>query len=176
MNILKMHSLDLCSLGLAEVPGNDPAYEEIIFIDKAKRYYKKCIVHDDKLVGAILIGDKSEFLEFRNLIENKVELSDKRLQLLRSGKTTEPLIGRTVCSCNNVGEGNLINKIKEGCKDHLQLCQLTGAGMGCGSCRPEVQAILNSFVPIPEKQTTTHRNEQDKTDEHEKITAYSLGI
>lgn len=161
MNILKMHSLDLCSLGLAEIPGNDPTYEEIIFIDKAKRYYKKCIVHNDRLVGAILIGDKSEFLEFRNLIENKVELSDKRLQLLRSGKTTEPLIGRTVCSCNNVGEGNLINKIKEGCKDHLQLCQLSGAGMGCGSCRPEVKAILDSYHLIKE---------------HETITRHSLGV
>ncbi|MCX2474773.1 molybdopterin-dependent oxidoreductase [Pedobacter sp. MC2016-05] len=149
MNILKMHSLELCSLGLAEIPGNDPTFEEIIFIDKAKRYYKKCIVQNDKLVGAILIGDKSEFLEFKNLIENKMELSEKRLQLLRSGKTAESIIGKTVCSCNNVGEGNLINKIKDGCKDHLQLCQLTGAGMGCGSCRPEVKAILDSFVNIP---------------------------
>ena len=146
MNILKMHSLELCSLGMAEIPNNDPTYEEIVFIDKAKRYYKKCIVHNDRLVGAILIGDKNEFLEFRNLIESKMELSEKRLQLLRSGKTTEPLIGKTVCSCNNVGEGNLINKIKDGCKDHLQLCQLTGAGMGCGSCRPEVKAILDSWA------------------------------
>jgi len=149
MNILKMHSLDLCSLGLAEVPDGDPAYEEIVFIDRAKRYYKKCIVYNDKLVGAILIGDKSEFLEFRNLIDNKTELSEKRLQLLRSGKITEPLIGKTVCSCNSVGEGNLTNKIKEGCKDHLQLCQLTGAGMGCGSCRPEVKAILDAYLNVP---------------------------
>ena len=153
MNILKMHSLELCSLGLAEIPADDPTYEEIIFIDKAKRYYKKCIVKQDKLVGAILIGDKSEFLEFRNLIETKMELSEKRLQLLRSGKTSEPVIGKTICSCNNVGEGNLINKIKEGCKDHLQLCQLTGAGMGCGSCRPEVKNILDSFIEVIKNET-----------------------
>jgi ferredoxin-nitrate reductase len=161
MNILKMQSLELCSLGLAEIPNNEPGYEEIIFIDKAKRYYKKCIVHHDKLVGAILIGDKSEFLEFRNLIENKIELSDMRLRLLRSGKTAEPIIGKTVCSCNNVGEGNLINKIKAGCKDHLQLCQLTGAGMGCGSCRPEVKSILDSFVNIQKKVTVNAFAEQD---------------
>jgi ferredoxin-nitrate reductase len=148
MNILKMHGTDLCSLGLAEIPNNDSTYEEIIFLDRAKRYYKKCIVHNDKLVGAILIGDKSEFLEYKDLIENKLELSEKRLQLLRSGKTTEPVVGKLVCSCNNVGEGNLINKIKEGCKDHLQLCQLTGAGMGCGSCRPEVKTILDSHVNV----------------------------
>lgn len=141
MNILKMQGTHLCSLGEVECP-DDPAYEEVVFIDKAKRYYKKCIIHNDRLVGAILIGDKSEFLEFRNLIENKIELSEKRLQLLRSGKASEPVIGKLVCSCNNVGTGNLKNRIREGCIDLLQLCQLTGAGMGCGSCRPEVNALL----------------------------------
>lgn len=141
MNILKIHNADVCSLGMVECP-DDPSYEEVVFIDKAKRYYKKCIIHNDRLVGAILIGDKSEFLEFRNLIENKMELSEKRLQLLRSGKAAEPVIGKLVCSCNNVGEGNILSKINEGCRDHLQLCQLTGAGMGCGSCRPEVKLIL----------------------------------
>lgn len=142
MNILKMHGTDLCSLGLAECP-DDPAYEEVVFIDKAKRYYKKCIIHNDRLVGAILIGDKSEFLEFRDLIQDKMELSEKRLQLLRSGKKGEPVIGKLVCSCATVGEGNIVNKIKEGCKDLVQLCQLSGAGMGCGSCRPEVKNILD---------------------------------
>lgn len=143
MNILKMHGTDLCSLGMVECP-EDPAYEEVVFIDKAKRYYKKCIIHNDRLVGAILIGDKSEFLEFRDLIQNKIELSEKRLQLLRSGKKAEPVIGKLVCSCGGVGEGNIINKIKEGCKDLVQLCQLSGAGMGCGSCRPEVKSILEA--------------------------------
>ena len=145
MNILKMHGTDLCSLGEVECP-DDPAYEEVVFIDKAKRYYKKCIIHNDRLIGAILIGDKAEFLEYRNLIENKIELSEKRLQLLRSGKTPEPVIGELVCSCNNVGKGNLVNKIKEGCNDHLQLCQLTGAGMGCGSCRSEVKEIWQEMA------------------------------
>ena len=141
MNILKIHGTDVCSMGMSECP-DDRSYEEIVFIDKAKRYYKKCIVHNDRLVGAILIGDKTEFLEFRDLIQDKIELSEKRLQLLRSGKKTEPVIGKLVCSCANIGEGNIINKIKEGCKDLVQLCQLSGAGMGCGSCRPEVKAIL----------------------------------
>lgn len=145
MNILKIHGTDLCSLGEVECP-DDPAYEEVIFLDKAKRYYKKCIIHNDRLIGAMLIGDKNEFLEYRNLIENKIELSEKRLQLLRTGKAPEPVIGKIVCSCNNVGEGNLTNKIKEGCNDHLQLCQLTGAGMGCGSCRTEVKEILEKEI------------------------------
>jgi ferredoxin-nitrate reductase len=147
MNILKLHGADICSLGTVETP-KDPAYEEVVFIDKAKRYYKKCVIHNDRLIGAILIGDRSEFLEFKDLIANKIELSEKRLQLLRSGKKAEPVLGKLVCSCGSVGEGNICNKIKEGCKDLGSLCQATGAGQGCGSCRPEVQAILEREVSL----------------------------
>jgi ferredoxin-nitrate reductase len=140
MNIIKIHGFDLCSLGIPECPDDD--HEEIVFIDKAKRYYKKCVIYQDRLVGAILIGDKSEFQEFRELIANKIELSEKRLQLLRSGKKSEPVLGKLVCSCNSVGSENLRKKIEEGCTEFKDLCAATGAGTGCGSCRPEVQRIL----------------------------------
>ena len=146
MNILKMEGLHLCSIGISEVPaGQASSYEEIIFIDKAKRYYKKCIVHGDKLVGAILVGDKNEFAEFRELIANGIELSDKRLQLLRASKKVDPVEGKLVCSCNTVGQGNLERAIQAGCTDFQQLCQKTGAGTGCGSCRPEVRSILEKM-------------------------------
>lgn len=145
MNILKMGGVNLCSIGVTETP-NDPTYEEVIFIDKSKRYYKKCIIHKDKLVGTILIGDKTEFAEFKDLIQNKTELSEKRLELLRSGKKAELVIGKLVCSCNSVGEGNITAKIKDGCEDFKELCKQTGAGMGCGSCRPEVKAILDKVL------------------------------
>jgi ferredoxin-nitrate reductase len=141
MNIIKIHGFDLCSIGLPECP-DDPEYEEVVFIDKAKRYYKKCIIHQDRLVGAILIGDKSEFLEFKELIANKTELSDKRLQLLRSGSKADPVLGKLVCSCNNVGSENISKKIAEGCDNMKDLCLATGAGSGCGSCRPEVKRLL----------------------------------
>jgi len=154
MNILKMHGTDLVSMGMAECP-NDKDYEEVVFIDKAKRYYKKCIIHNDRLVGAILIGDKTEFLEYRDLIQNKMELSEKRLQLLRSGKVAEPVIGKLVCSCGNIGEGNIIKKINEGCLQLKALCEASGAGMGCGSCRPEVQALLDK-AKVPVTAQSTH--------------------
>ncbi|RKD18703.1 NAD(P)H-nitrite reductase [Pelobium manganitolerans] len=141
MNIIKIHGFDLCSIGIPECP-NEEDYEEIVFIDKAKRYYKKCIIHKDKLVGTILIGDKSEFQEFRELISKKIELNDKRLQLLRSGKAPEPVIGKLVCSCNNVGAGNIESVIQNGCTSLNAICDRTGAGTGCGSCKSEVKRIL----------------------------------
>ena len=145
VNIMKIQGVQLCSMGMIETPKSSD-YEEITFIDKAKRYYKKCIIHNDKLVGATLIGDKSEFLEFKDLIANGIELSDKRLELLRSGKKADPVMGKLVCSCNNVGEGNLKSCISGGCKDFSALCTQTGAGTGCGSCRPEVRAILENAL------------------------------
>ena len=145
MNILKMEGLHLCSVGMTEVPAHDQTFEEIVFIDKSKRYYKKCIVHRDRLVGCVLIGDKNEFAEFRDLIANGIELSEKRLQLLRASAKAEALEGKLVCSCNNVGKGNLEAAIKSGCTDFKQLCQKTGAGTGCGSCRPEVRSILEKM-------------------------------
>ncbi len=145
MNILKISDLPLCSLGIAEPPpGKEDEYEEILFIDKKMAYYKKCIVHHDRLVGAVLMGDKTEFAEFKSLIENKTELSDKRLALLRSGEKPEPVIGKLVCSCNNIGQGNLEKVIESGVDDFNQLCTSTGAGLGCGSCKPEVKNILLS--------------------------------
>ncbi len=145
MNIIKIHGFDLCSIGLSESP-EDINYEEIVFIDKAKRYYKKCIIHQDRLVGTILIGDKSEFQEFRELIANKTELSEKRLSLLRSGKQAEPVLGKLVCSCNNVGADNIRKKVAEGCTTLNDLCNTTGAGTGCGSCKPEVKRLLDEAL------------------------------
>ena len=50
MNILKLEDINLCSIGEIEIPENDDSYEEIVFADLRKRYYKKCIVKND-LIG-----------------------------------------------------------------------------------------------------------------------------
>ncbi|MBQ4821067.1 nitrate reductase [Aquimarina sp. MMG016] len=148
MNILKFEDLDLCSVGNIDIPKNDSSFEEVIFMDVRKRFYKKCIVKDDRLVGAILMGDKNEFADFKRLIEEKIELSDKREELLRSSQPDEPIIGKLICSCSQVGEGNLEKAIKSGCEDFSDLCTKTGAGLGCGSCKPEVKEVLNNMLQL----------------------------
>ena len=150
MNILKIKGIDVCSIGMVKIPDDNSDYEEIVFADKAKRVYKKCIVHNDRLVGAILIGDKTEFLEFKTLLKNKIELSEKRSQLLRSSQRAEAVEGQLICSCNNVGMGNITNKIRNGISDFDLLCSSTGAGTGCGSCRPEVRKILRQEISVNE--------------------------
>ena len=145
MNILKLEDINLCSIGEIEVPKNDDSYEEIIFADLRQRYYKKCIVKNDLLVGAILMGDKNEFAEFKTLIESKIELSDKRNTLLRGSSTAKPVLGKLVCSCSQVGVGNIEECIKNGVTNFTELCKSTGAGLGCGSCKTEVKEILSKY-------------------------------
>ena len=144
MNILKFNDLNLCSIGDINVPENDDSYEDIIFTDIKKRYYKRCIVKDDLLVGAVLMGDKNEFAEFKTMIESKIEMADKRDKLLRGASNDVPVLGKLVCSCSQVGEGNIEEAISKGCTDFTELCNTTGAGLGCGSCKTEVKEILNN--------------------------------
>ncbi|MEM6380743.1 MAG: (2Fe-2S)-binding protein, partial [Bacteroidota bacterium] len=100
-------------------------------------------------------GDKAEFAEFKRLIERKIELSEKRTELLRNSAKKEPVIGKLVCSCNSVGKGNLQNAIAEGYNTLPKLCEKTGAGTACGSCKPELKELLRQGVkkplPIPGK-------------------------
>ncbi|KAA5822344.1 molybdopterin-dependent oxidoreductase [Algibacter amylolyticus] len=144
MNILKFNDLNLCSIGDINVPDNDNSYEEIIFTDIKKRYYKKCIVKDDLLIGAVLMGDKNEFAEFKTMIESKIEMGDKRDTLLRGASNDIPVIGELVCSCSQVGAGNIQEAIASGCTDFTELCNKTGAGLGCGSCKTQVREILQN--------------------------------
>lgn len=145
MNILKLEDINLCSIGEIEVPENDDSYEEIIFSDLGKRYYKKCIVKNDLLIGAILMGDKNEFAEFKTMIESKIELSDKRNSLLRGNSNNKPVLGKLVCSCSQVGSGNIEEAIKSGVTNFTELCNTTGAGLGCGSCKTEVKELISKY-------------------------------
>jgi ferredoxin-nitrate reductase len=145
MNILKLEDINLCSIGQIEIPENDDSYEEIVFADLGKRYYKKCIVKNDLLIGAILMGDKNEFAEFKTMIESKIELADKRNSLLRGSSDAKPVLGKLVCSCSQVGSGNIEECIKTGVTNFTELCKTTGAGLGCGSCKTEVKEILSKY-------------------------------
>ena len=94
------------------------------------------------------MGDKSDFADFKHLIEEKIELSEKRNELLRSSNTSEPVLGKLICSCSQVGEGNIEAAIKGGCEDFTELCNKTGAGLGCGSCKSEVRELfVNALQP-----------------------------
>ena len=61
--------------------------------------------------------------------------------------------GPIVCSCNAIGRMQIYAAAKSNpsATTH-QLCELTKAGTGCGSCRPEVQKILRESQSFAQRQ------------------------
>ena len=147
--MLKIPGTAVATVGLtAPGDGAGEGFEEVTLLDRRMGYYKKCVVRHDRLVGAVLIGDTAEFAAFRRLIESGSELDEQREQLLRPAAAGLPGTprGRLVCSCHGVGGDDLRAAVGSGCTTLAELCAATRAGTGCGTCRPEVAAVLARFV------------------------------
>ena len=41
-----------------------------------------------------------------------------------------------------------MESIRGGCSDFTKLCSETGAGLGCGSCKPEIKEILKNQLQL----------------------------
>jgi assimilatory nitrate reductase catalytic subunit len=50
--------------------------------------------------------------------------------------------GALVCSCHEVGAGEIVAAIRQGCRDVTALGRQLRCGTGCGSCLPELRLLL----------------------------------
>ncbi len=149
-NILKVPGFALASVGMVRPPADDMSYEEIVFLDRGARVYQKCVVRDERLVGALLVGDQRELPALRDLVRSGEELGERRATLLRgSGRAPGPGGGKLVCSCMSVDEGMLAGAYQRGARTVEALMATTSAGTGCGSCRPELVSLLRSQTRGP---------------------------
>lgn len=147
LNILKVEGLPCVSMGRIH-PGKED--EVILLNDEAQGLYKKFLINRDRLVGCLLFGDTSDLSRMRDLYESQIELGEERKTLIGNAGPAREVRGALVCSCNRVGAENLREAIIEGSITDLQeLCRITGAGTGCGSCRSEVQRLLNKEIKEP---------------------------
>ena len=115
------------------------------FLDRTAPVYKKCVVRNDRLVGALLVGDSSEFVLLRDLIRSGEELGARRETLLRGNSQASPHRGgKIVCSCASVDEATIGHACDVGATTVQKLMDATSAGTGCGSCRPEIASMLKA--------------------------------
>ena len=110
--------------------------------DPKRDLYKKIIVSEGRIAGAILVGDTSDFGRLKELHVDRIELDEEREALLGAKAPSAPLKGELVCSCARVGTGNITEAIEAGAGDLSALCEATGAGLACGSCRPSLSRLL----------------------------------
>ena len=58
---------------------------------------------------------------------------------------------RQVCNCRKVSESRLRIAIAEGATTVAALCDATGAGTGCGSCKGELADLVSRHAAQPAK-------------------------
>ena len=138
--------------------GEDPFYGRAhVYRDEANGIYRKILVHRNRLVGAIGIGDWDETVRLQTMIgETRLIWPWQVLRFLRTGRIwsledTRDIAAwpasSTVCQCTGVTRGKISDAIACGACDTASVTRATGAGSVCGSCKPLVQDLLGSATP-----------------------------
>lgn len=144
---LKVMGIELAVMGDPEP--REPSDEVVTYLEPARGIYKKLVVRSGRLGGAILLGDGPSAPPLLQAFHRDSPLPERRAELLFPGAGAEP--GPTaadlpdsaqICNCNGVSKGALLAAVKAGHRTLKALCDATRAGTGCGSCTPQVRAIL----------------------------------
>jgi assimilatory nitrate reductase electron transfer subunit len=118
--------------------------------DTAKGSYRKLIVRNGKLQGAVVVGPLSSLGTISRLYERQATLPGDRLSLLAPTSTapapvSSPAlmpIATTVCKCNGVSKGAIQTAVLSGARSVAAVAQATRATTGCGGCADIVAGIV----------------------------------
>ena len=148
---LKVTGIDLFSSG--DIHG-DTETDEIIYRDPSRSIYKKLIIRNNKIQGAVLLGDAAAGPWYLDLMKEKKDISDMREWLLfgqsakNSGEPGKMNVAdmpgdREICGCNGVKKKTIVDTIlAKGLKTVDEVKAYTKASSSCGSCSNLVEAIL----------------------------------
>ena len=147
---LKLLGVDVGSIGDAH--GREEGSVAYTFSDERIDVYKRLIVSADgkKLLGAVLVGDCSDYDTLLQYFLNGIELpADPQTLILPYNAGDAPILGAgalpdsaTICSCHNVSKGDIINAMDNGACSLADVKSDTAASTGCGGCA----ALLKNIV------------------------------
>ncbi len=146
---LKVMGVDLISLGEKE-PGMD-SDEVVVYREPNRGIYKKLIIRDNKLYGAILLGDAAASDALIQMFLNEQVVPENRSNLLFGEVKGTAFVEAAdlpdhaqICNCNGVSKSKILNAIDSGCETVASVGARTKAGKGCGSCRDLIAQIIES--------------------------------
>jgi assimilatory nitrate reductase catalytic subunit len=130
---------------LCNTAAEDPQWQE--YQDAAKGNYRAARIVDNQLETVIFISADSQLPErsWLSSLFAKVQLKIQERMALLTGMPPFGVadVGTIVCACFNVGEKTIRTAIKKkGLKTHQEVGQCLKAGTNCGSCVPEIKALL----------------------------------
>ncbi len=152
---LKVTGIDLFSAG--DFMGNETT-EDIVVRDAKRGIYKKIVINDDKIAGAVLYGDTIDGAWYFQLMREKTNIRDIRDQLMfgqahlgDSGHGGNVVANMSddaeICGCNGVCKGDIVNAItSKGLFTLEDVRAHTKASSSCGSCTGLVEQLLESTL------------------------------
>jgi nitrite reductase (NADH) large subunit len=185
---LKVTGIDLFSAG-DFVGGEDT--NELTFMDASRGVYKRVVVKDNRIQGAVLFGNTIDGPWYFQLLRDRTDISDFRENLLfgqahigdsgTGGADAVTFLADTaeICGCNGVCKGDIVNAISS--KKLFTLDDVrahTKASSSCGSCTGLVEQLLantlgGDYSEAPAKRSMcpctihTHEEVRRSISEHE---------
>src|SRR5262249_34932441 len=124
------------------------------YIDRATGVYRAAYLVEHKIQACIFISPRPD-LPPRSWVSSlfakeTLEDADRAGLLVGQPKGATGDIGAIVCSCFGVGRNTIRAPIRQfKLRTPEQVGQRLRAGTNCGSCRPELKAILNEHSEAP---------------------------
>ncbi|HEX3850007.1 MAG TPA: FAD-dependent oxidoreductase [Polyangiaceae bacterium] len=144
---LKVAGVDVASMGTLE-----PELERdqvLQIVEERRDSYRKLIIRDGRLVGAMLVGNTAATATLVQMFDRGEPIPDDPLELLCQLRASVPTGERVVCNCNKVTEQALCEAIAAGADSTEALGDATRAGTGCGSCRGDLEQLLQKHAKNP---------------------------
>ncbi|MFO7603002.1 MAG: nitrite reductase large subunit NirB [Gammaproteobacteria bacterium] len=153
---LKVTGIDLFSAG--DFTGNANT-DELVLQDAARGVYRKLVLRDNRIQGAVMYGDTIDGTWYFDLMRDQTDISDFRHSILfgqahlgDSGHGNDQRVASMadsaeICGCNGVCKGDIVRAIGE--KKLFTLDDVrahTKASSSCGSCTGLVEALLAHTV------------------------------
>ena len=150
---LKVSGIDLFSAG--DFSGGEGC-EDIVLRDATRGVYKRVIVKQDRIVGAVLYGDTADGNWYFDLLKKAEDIADIRDALIfgqafasGGGATANPIDAvaalsddAEICGCNGVSKGQVMACIGGGAQTLDAVRSGCKASASCGSCTGLVENLL----------------------------------
>ncbi len=153
---LKVTGIDLFSAGEFNEGEGD---ETLVLQDPAQGVYKKLVIRDNRVKGAVMYGDTLDGTWYFQLLREGTDISDFRSTILfgqhdlgDAGHGDETRVARLsdeaeICGCNGVCKREIVNAVTtKGLFTLDEVRAHTKASASCGSCTGLVESLLASTV------------------------------
>ncbi len=150
---LKVAGLDVFSAG--DFSGGGGGCEDIVLRDASRGIYKRLILQEDRVVGAVLFGDTSDGSWYFDLLckgESVAEMRDLLIfgqAFASGGGAADPKAAvaalsddAEICGCNGVSKGKVVGCIAKGAYSLDAVRAGCKASASCGSCTGLVETLL----------------------------------